>query len=114
MPLVTLINMDDPMWAFEEAMGHRLLLGGMSPLDRFSALPYFLEFQVGLPMWRLNQQTAQDDAITTLGAVAIPAPQPVMDNRFETPDQRAWFSLTNEMETRIAASLLPRPTLPAW
>lgn len=114
MTTATLINMNDRLWPFEEAMGHRLLLTGMSPLDRFSALPYFLDLQVGTPFWRLNQQQAQDDAIKTLGVVTIPAPAPLMDNQLETPQQRAWLSFVDEMEMRIAASSLQPPLSPAW
>lgn len=114
MSTANLLNMDDRIWAFEEAMAHRRLLTGMSPLDRFSVLPYLLDPMVDMPFWRLNQQQAQDDAIRTLAAVAIPAPQPLMDNKLETPQERAWFSFVDEMELRIAASLLPELTSPAW
>lgn len=114
MSTASLINMNDPLWVFEEAMAHRTLLGGMSPLDRFSVLPYLLDPMVDLPFWRLNQQTAQDDAIRTLGVVSIPAPQPLQDNKLDTPTARTWFSFVDEQEMRIAESTLPSPLLPAW
>lgn len=114
MSTATLINMDDPLWVFEEAMATRTLLGGMSPLDRFSVLPYLLDPMVDMPFWRLNHQQAQDDAIRTLGVFTIPAPQPLQDNKLDSPTARAWFSFVDELEMRIATSVLPSPLLPAW
>jgi hypothetical protein len=53
-------------FTFEHANAHRNLLGAMSPLTRFSVLPYLLEPMTGSSAWRLNHQTAHNDALTTL------------------------------------------------
>ena len=62
-----LLNSNDPMFPFVHAMEHRAMLGIMSPLTRFSGLPYFVEPMIGglLPAqnWNLNHQSAQDDML---------------------------------------------------
>lgn len=115
MSTANLLNMDDPMWAFEEAMAHRLLLGGMAPLTRFSVLPYMLDPMADMAFWRLNQQRAQDDAVQTLGVVGIPAAQNLLDSNLDDPTERSWFSFVDEMELRIATAALPSQlTYPFW
>ena len=60
-----LLNPDDPWFPHVHAMSHRDYLGVMSPLTRFSAIPYFIEpftAKRGSDNWHFNHQTAHDDA----------------------------------------------------
>ena len=99
---------------FSEAMAHRTLLGAMSPLDRFTVLPYLLDPFQDTGMWRLNQQQAQNDAMESLQLTTIPAAQNLYDTDFSNPAQAAWFTFVNHLELYVATAQLPSPLKPAW
>lgn len=107
---------DDPLgqatYFFEEAMAHRTLLGAMSPLDRFSVLPYLLDPFLDNGMWFLNHQQAQNDALTTL--VPLFGATNLVDTDMDNPEQRTWFEFVNHQELYVATGLLSGPLNPAW
>ena len=54
--------MQDPTFAFEHSQAHATLLGTMSPLTRFSAVPYILSPGANnKDMWHRNHQQAHTD-----------------------------------------------------
>jgi hypothetical protein len=53
-------------YAFEHAMAHRTLYAAMSPLSRFSVLPYLIDPQQEGGKYLQNHQQAHWDAITTI------------------------------------------------
>ena len=72
MAQVSLLHLGDGLgqaatFAFEHAMAHRALLATMSPLTRFSVVPYLLDPMVGsgapAAKWNLNHQQAHDDSL---------------------------------------------------
>jgi hypothetical protein len=119
-------------FAFEHAMSHRIYLGAMWPLTRFSILPYFIDPQQNNPAYRLDHQYAQNDFTTTMptwGAsppgpippapgtlsVAVPLGQDLLDQHFDDPGQRVWWTFANHQEHYVASANLPALlTLPAW
>lgn len=111
-----LVMPDDPtrrtMFWFEEAMAHRTILGAMSPLDRFSVLPYFLDPFLNNALWLLTHQQAQDDATRTVQGLSAAAN--LVDTNFDSPEQRAWWEFVNHLELYEATGLLPLPLTPAW
>jgi hypothetical protein len=127
----TLLNSSDPWFAFEHSMAHRAALGIMAPLDRFSAIPYFVEPDLGdnqpASMWNLDHQQAHNDALQNLpsayGATAIGLAigQNLVDSNLDDPEQRTWFTFQNFMEHYVGANtILPAPgpetewTFPFW
>lgn len=74
MSLATLLVMStkpdpnqDPTFSFEHAQAHRTLLGSMSPLTRYSALPYLLSPNANNSgMWHRDHQQAHSDFTDTL------------------------------------------------
>lgn len=65
MALATLLNPDDPLYAFEHMMQHREYFAVMSKLNNFNLLPYLLDpiTDIDQPYWPWNQrhQQAHDD-----------------------------------------------------
>ena len=136
MSTAPLLNLDDPMWEFFEAMTHRQFLGAMFPLTRFSVLPYNLDPIPVYPgpaarFWMMNHQKAQTDAMTTIPTwgfagpglppypgtldVNVPENQNLQDSHITIPDQRAWFTFINHQEMYVASTFLPELlTLPTW
>lgn len=130
MPLVTLLNIDDPLFDFEHAMAHREVLAVMAPLSRYSAIPYFIEpwpqpfppFPAPGTDWRQDHQQAHNDLTVALpgfwGAdnigFGIPQSQNLIDNDLNNPGSRPWWTFTNHMEHYVAnTSIYPLPgTLP--
>jgi hypothetical protein len=54
--------MQDPTFSFEHSQAHARLLGTMSPLGRFSAVPYILSPGANnIDMWHRNHQQAHSD-----------------------------------------------------
>jgi hypothetical protein len=70
MPGATLLNHDDPIFAFEHMMQHRQYFAVMRPLDGFTILPYLLDptHNPDHPAWNWNQkhQQAHDDFNATI------------------------------------------------
>lgn len=65
MPLATLLNPDDPIYAFEHMQQHRALFAVLSRLHHFSILPYLLDptHDMEQPAWSWNKrhQQSHDD-----------------------------------------------------
>lgn len=104
-------------FTFDHTMQHRLLLGGMSPLDRFSALPYFLDPFSNAPWYHMNHQKAHNDALETLFEEAsggIPSNQNMIDTDLDNARKRTWWMHVNKMEHQIASSELQNLVYPFW
>ena len=136
MSTANLLNINDPAFEFWEAMELRQFLGAMSPLTRFSVLPYLLDPMPEYPgpairFWMLNHQRAQTDAIGTIptwgwpgpgfppypGAldVAVPENQNLQDIHFTNPAEQIWFGFVNHQELYVASTYLPEIlTYPFW
>lgn len=99
---------------WEEANAHRTILGAMSPLYRFSVLPYMLDPFRENALWKMNHQQAQSDFVFALDLWTIPAAEPLMDTNFVDPEQRKWFTFTNHLEMYDATRELTPPLQPAW
>lgn len=124
-----LVYKNSPTFAFEHAMAHRNMLGGMAPLDQFSVLPYLLD-----PMqkpnepvtkWHLNHQQAHNDAMVTLlspyyGLVeltGINSHQILIDTPLAEEGPQRWWTFNNQQEHLLAqASILlaTELTYPSW
>jgi hypothetical protein len=128
-----LVMPDNPtqraMFWFEEAMIHRRELGAMSPLNRFSVLPYFIDPFLSNTMWLLTHQQAQNDANTTMPTwneapppaypgtllTSVPETQNLIDVNLDDQRQRAWWTFANHREQLIAMDNLPPVlTYPFW
>ena len=123
-------------FAFEHANAHRTLLGGMAPLDRFSALPYFTDQANPRGIWSLNHQQAHQDALTSLptwpwtfwGVGGNPPVEPVPTptglsfganlrdtNLTINPDAVPWWTFVNHQEHYLMQQVLPQYlTFPFW
>jgi len=127
MALVSLLTADDRMFNFEHAMAHRGLLGGMAPLDRFSATTYLLDpiqnTDIRGSLWHVNHQHLHDDfadvVLAHSAANAVPGVainQILVDSDLSDERSRAWWIFANHREHFNAADLdPPMPvTLPFW
>lgn len=127
MARVTLLHLGDPAaFDFEHAMAHRNALGVMSPLTRWSVVPYLLDprqnSDVPASMWHTNHQQAHDDAqralpdyygATSYGNLAIAGI--LADYDLSKPDQLRWWTFKNHMDHMIGGStILPPGTTPRW
>lgn len=115
------------MFAFEHAMAHRSGLGVMSPLDRFSAIPYFVE-PVGdnapARWWALNHQTAHNDAMNNLPsyygaeAVGLRIGQNLIDwNLADERQVKMWTFINHQEHLDGGSTYLPataRMRFPFW
>ena len=99
-------------FAFEHMMAHRLLFGGMAPLDRFSVLPYLLDPMTEASKWNLNHGQAHDDALLTLPSyfgspdVGIPGTSLMVDANLSDEGKRTWWTFTNHHEHYLASGAL--------
>jgi hypothetical protein len=134
MALATLLNLnvDDPRafatFFFEEAMSHRTQLGAMNPLDRFSALPYFIDPpMITNGMWKLDHQSAQSDANSTIPTwgspdpnypgtlhVSVPETRSIIDVNFSDQRERTFWVFWNHHDQFVAQGFLPAHLTPAW
>jgi hypothetical protein len=122
MSSLELLNFSDPTFAFQHAMSHRNALGVMSPLDRFSVVPYFIdEMQPANPAgpWALNHQTAQNDALqhlpTEFGAstIGLRIGGLLRDYDLDDPRQRKLWEFDNWIEHYVGANTIsPNVALP--
>lgn len=124
MPTAILLNIDDPLYDFQHAMSHRLYYAIMSPLTRFSVMPYFITPMPGaMPPatnWRLNHQRAHNDFANHVPAdfsasrFGIPAWANLVDTDLNDPGEREWFTFANFQEHYIAdGTMQPFPTASA-
>jgi hypothetical protein len=132
MSLAALLNADDPLYNFEHQMAHREYFAIMSPLDRFSALPYHLDAppldnQTPAGDWNLRHQIAHNDFTNALPpfwdasqvGFGIPADQNMIDGDWSAPGSRQWIIFVNHQEHFTAnEAILPLPvtvpTPPGW
>ena len=121
MALPTLLNLDDPTFAFEHAMAHRLYLGLMSPLPRFSVVPYFIDpFTAQRPSdsWHLNHQQAHNDADNVIPGSYLGPPiqgfSPNMkDENLADAWNRSWWTFSNHHQHYVESdAMLPQPQTP--
>jgi hypothetical protein len=107
-------------------MAHRNALGVMSPLPRFSVVPYFIDpaQNIGTPgsKWHLNHQQAHNDALENLpsyfgaSTVGLPSGGILRDYNLDDPRQRAWWTFQNWQEHYVGGdAILPnvQPQPPA-
>ena len=131
MSIATLLHMNNAptskaTFSFEHMMAHRNYFGIMSPLDRFSVLPYLLD-----PMgkvspadnWHLNHQQAHNDALTTIPTffygrggltpeeqvqAGLAIGQNIRDPDLNVYEAHSWWTFKNHMEHYVAnGSVLP-------
>ena len=142
MPLAVLLNSGDPIFDFEHAMAHREYLAVMAPLNRFSALPYFIEpwpfpnppLPSWADAWNLDHQRAHNDFASALPAVwqpntvyfGVPMGQNLVDSDLNDAENFAWWTFANHQEhfiannailplqTTTATPLPPTVTYPFW
>lgn len=118
MPTAILLNPDDPIFAFEHMMAHRRYFSQMSPLDRYSALPYLLDpaydTAIRASLWHLNHQKAHTDFATSLPAnyntveVGIPTAQPLADSDLSDEASLTWWTFLQHREHFLAdQAILP-------
>jgi hypothetical protein len=123
MSSLDLLNFNDPTFAFQHAMSHRNAMGVMSPLDRFSIIPYFIdpEQNVGTPgsMWHLDHQQAHNDALqhlpTEFGAatVGLFIGQNLRDYDLDNEGQLKWWLFQNWAEHYVGGNTIsPNVPLP--
>lgn len=126
MSRVSLLNSNEAVFGFEHWMAHRDALGVMSPLVRFSVIPYFLDplLNLGEPAgpWHFNHQQAHNDAANNLPATYLGDIVPLgialganlVDSNLNDAWNRSWWTFQNHIEHYIgSAVILPQPqTLP--
>jgi hypothetical protein len=111
-------------------MSHRIALGVMSPLNRFSILPYLIDPMLentAIPAgpWNLRHQQAHNDALqnlpTSFGAatVGLFIGQNIRDTDLDDPRQRTWWTFQNHMEHYVGGNTLSPteqlpPPAPQW
>lgn len=127
MPTAILLNPDDPVFPFEHMMAHRRYFSQMSPLNRFSALPYLLDppydTNIRASLWHLNHQKSHTDFAASLPAnynateIGLPLRQPLADSNLADPESRIWWSFAQHREHYLAdQAILPLQsgTWPFW
>jgi hypothetical protein len=138
MPLCALLKRPKDQWAlnyfhFEHAMAHRVNLMVMSPLTRFSAVPYFYEPEQNLAPparlvpgtarpsnWHLNHQQAHNDALNEVPTVYITTPQKgvlsqvnVVDTNLDDIERTTWWTFVNHHNHYTTeGAILPIPPPP--
>lgn len=124
-----LLNSDDPIFSFEHAMAHRNAMGVMSPLTRFSVIPYFIdpvERDVSnASKYQLNHQQAHNDALlhlpTEFGAptIGLRFGQNLIDYDLRNPASKKLWAFYNHQEHYVGGNtILPNvqfpPPAPQW
>ena len=118
MSLVSLLTGDDRSFDFEHAMAHRGLLGGLAPLDRFSATTYTMDpiedTDKRASLWHLNHQHLHDDFADVVlahtaatGGPGVSINQILVDSDLSDQRSRAWWIFANHREHYNAADLNP-------
>ena len=97
---------------FEHQMAHRYFLGAMSPLHRFSTLPYWIAPRRDGGMWRLTHQQAHRDAMTTLPFypyTGVPMTQNLLDLPLskKNSEQLSWWLFANHAEHYVGQTVMP-------
>lgn len=122
------------VWEFDHAMAHRQYLALMAPLNRFSAIPYFIEplpaptppFPRPADLWSLDHQQAHNDYQLSLPSIwgttevgfGIPSTQNLIDTDLNAAESRSWWTHANHQQHYIADNaILPLTTpgtYPFW
>jgi len=119
----SLLNSSEPTFAFEHAMAHRNAMGVMSPLTRFSVIPYFIDpmtAQRSADWWLLDHQQAHNDAMNNLPAsylgpivVGTGVGANLVDTNLTNPWTKSWWMFANHLEHYVGSNtILPQPTTP--
>lgn len=123
MSRVSLLNWRDPTFAFEHMMSHRNAFGVISPLTRFSILPYWLDPLTGVSVrggdWHQRHQQAHNDAALSLPShpgshtpgVAIWSN--LKEWNLSDPIQAEAWAFDNHMEHMVAATTVLPPGTPS-
>ena len=130
MSRASLLNSYEPGFVFEHAMAHRNALGVMSPLPRFSVIPYFLDpMMLTEPggVWQQNHMQAHADAAKQLpsqfgsGTLGLAINANMLDYAFDDPDSREWWTFVNHIEHYVGGNTIlpqsapqPPPPAPQW
>jgi hypothetical protein len=117
-------------FGFDHAMRHRSHLGAMSPLDRFSLVPYQIDPERNEPFWHLVHGQAHIDFTDTLPSwwyllhprqwpndgIGIPSRQPIVDTDLTNESKRNWWEFVNNQEHLAAEASTTNATLvwPFW
>ena len=97
---------------WEHSNAHRYFLGAMSPLYRFSTLPYFIDPRRDDGMWRLTHQRAHQDAMTTLPFypyTGVPFTQNLIDLPLskKSTEQVSFWLFQNHNEHYVGQTQIP-------
>lgn len=108
-------------------MAHRTFMGVMSPLNRFSVMPYFIDPMTGIDQraspWHRNHLQAHNDCALYLPeeydstAVGLANWANLAEYRLSDPASRSWWTFANHLEHYVGANsiLPPIPTAePDW
>ena len=129
MAIVSLLNANDPAFAFEHMMHHRLLMAAMAPLNRFSAVPYLLDPaidpQIPAGWFNLDHQQATLDASNALpqnyaGTLfGIPVGNLLIDQDLSKEADLTWLTFANHQwhytaDATVLAPPYPALMFPAW
>lgn len=118
MAAVSLLTTDDRTFIFEHAMAHRGLLGGLAPLDRFSATTYLMDPIEGVDQpaspWHLNHQLLHDDFTNALPP-GVASEQILVDTDLSNQRQRIWWEFANHQMHFFANQISPPQSIyPYW
>lgn len=135
MSQATLINSNDPMFAFEHVMQHRQYFSFMPDLSHFTSLPYLLDppHRQDIPAgpWNQKHQQAHDDFNASLPPFyaynPADAPNPpfrimqtniLVEGNKSNRENWTWWTFINHQEHYIANNaILPVPSqapMPPW
>jgi len=119
-------------FSFEHAMAHRQLWAAMSPLSRFSVLPYLIDpqqiggkyllnhqqahwdmsqtlptFAPGLGLITVTEPDGTQQTVVPLGGLALSSNPPLQDTPLDNPDRTKWWLFANHTDHLDAMSTLP-------
>jgi len=108
MSLVSLLTGDDRAFDFEHAMAHRGLLGGLAPLDRFSATTYLMDpvkdVERRASFWHMNHQLLHNDFTDVVNL----SPNPILvDSDLSDQTSLTWWVFANNISHYAANDLAP-------
>jgi hypothetical protein len=144
MGAVSLLRMGDSpgeraTFVWEHINAHRTFYAAMSPLARFTTMPYLLDPQppptprLNDAMWRLKHQQAHDDSMVTLPTwpysvigrlpaeqvpdplpLGLPTNQNLIDTDLDNPGRRNDWLFTNHNEHYVGTTVMPAVSEWVW
>ena len=115
MPLSVLLAQNpvqNHTFSFEHAMSHRRLLANLSPLGRFSVIPYHVDPGRNNTHWHLDHGQSHDDFQMNLpgwygpGTFDILNPAyNIIDTDLMSESQRKWWTFQNHQEHLVAENI---------